>query len=467
MIGYGEEYPEPVLDKDGTQTGVVVPMGLRALRITKASDIPIRPVRWIWHNRLPLGSLALIGGREGIGKSTIAYTLVAAVTRGRLPGIHHGNPKAVVIAATEDSWSHTIVPRLMAAGADLELVYRIDVITSEGNETGLILPKDITAVEDTLHETGAVMLLLDPLMSRLDGNLDSHKDADVRRALEPFSAIAGKTGALFLGIIHVNKSANTDPLTLLMGSRAFAAVARAVLFVMKDSEDETLRLLGQPKNNLGRNDLPMLTFRIEGQRVAETEEGPVWTSVVSWQGERTGSVDEALNIASGTSEDRTAVGDAKEWIVDYLTSLGGTAPSADIKQYGKKAGHSESSIIRARDQLKLTKERVKASPPFSYWSLPNTQPHSPNGANANSSPQIGTEPPQPDTIQSVHPLGESELNGLFGLIAGQSVAGDLNDPIKQTNPQGPPARAREKPPICDDCGESIDSTFHANTCEAE
>ena len=43
------------------------------------------------------------------------------MTRGTLQGACQGNPRAVIVAATEDSWEHTIVPRLMAAGADLNL----------------------------------------------------------------------------------------------------------------------------------------------------------------------------------------------------------------------------------------------------------------------------------------------------------------------------------------------------------
>ena len=81
-----------------------------------------------------------------------------------------------------------------------------------------------------MREVGAALILLDPLMSRLDAKLDTHKDAEVRLALEPLVSIANSTGAAILGLIHLNKSLSTDPLTMLMGSRAFAAVARAVLF---------------------------------------------------------------------------------------------------------------------------------------------------------------------------------------------------------------------------------------------
>ena len=60
---------------------------IRRLRVTSA-DIKVRPVHWLWADRVALGTLALLGGREGIGKSTLAYQLAADITRGRLPGTH-------------------------------------------------------------------------------------------------------------------------------------------------------------------------------------------------------------------------------------------------------------------------------------------------------------------------------------------------------------------------------------------
>jgi hypothetical protein len=177
------------------------------------------------------------------------------------------------------------------------------------------------------------LFVADPIISRLDAGLDSHKDGEVRQALEPLVAMLGRTGCSGLGLIHVNKSASADPLTTLMASRAFAAVARAVLFVMTDPDDETARLLGQPKNNLGRSDLPTLAFKIEGHKVAETDDGPVWTGRLVWMGETDRSIRDALEQSVGArGEDRTAASEAADWLTDYLTEKGGSADYAEIKR---------------------------------------------------------------------------------------------------------------------------------------
>jgi hypothetical protein len=343
----------------------------RSLSLTAASTIEPRPVQWLWQDRLALGTLALLAGREGIGKSTVGYTLVADITRGRLSGIYSGQSRAVVVVATEDSWAHTIVPRLMAAGADLTKVYRVDVSTSDGVATGLSLPRDLPALERVIGAEKVALILLDPLMSRLDGSLDTHKDAEVRLALEPLVALADRTGASILGLIHVNKSTSGDPLTLVMGSRAFTAVSRAVMFVMTDPDDETMRLLGQPKNNLGSTELPTLAFRIESAHVADTDEGPVWTGRLRWTGESDRSIREALESSADAAETRSATSEAAGWLEDYLTTQGGSDASKDIKAAGQREGHSKDSLLRALKRLHGTTES-RGFPRATYWTLPST-----------------------------------------------------------------------------------------------
>ena len=67
-----------------------------------------------------------------------------------------------------------------------------------------------------------------------------------------------------LGNAHFNKSAGSDPLSLVMGSAAFGNVARAALGFARDTEAEDGScVISQVKNNLGRLDLPSLRYRID------------------------------------------------------------------------------------------------------------------------------------------------------------------------------------------------------------
>lgn len=339
----------------------------RRVHLTQASTITMRAVHWLWHERLALGTLALMGGREGIGKSLCVYTIVASATTGGLPGDYANTPKSVIIVATEDSWEHTIVPRLTAAGADLTKVFRADVHTSDLGETLLSLPRDVQALEDAILEVGAAIVVLDPLMSRVAATLDTHKDQEVRQALEPLVALADRTKCVVLGLIHVNKTISTDALTTLMGSRAFAAVARAVLFVMTDPNDEHTRLLGQAKNNLGRMDLPTLAFTIAQVQVGDDFGTPIMTAKLEWAGDSTLSIREAMSqTAEHGRENAGAVHEATGWLEDYLATQDGHADSTLIKREGQKAGHSLSSLQRARLKLRL-KTLESGFPRKTFW----------------------------------------------------------------------------------------------------
>jgi hypothetical protein len=339
------------------------------MKLTPASSIQVRPVRWLWEGRLPLGSLALVGGREGIGKSTASYQLVADITRGRLSGAFYGKPKSVIVAATEDSWAHTIVPRLMAADADLDRVFRVDVETDEGEPELLSLPRDIADVGWRAAEVDAVLILLDPLLSRVSSKLDTHKDADVRRALEPLIAMAERAQVVILGIIHVNKSGSVDALSLIMASVAFTAVARAVLFVIRDPDNDRVRLLGQPKNNLGRHDLPTLTFTIEEATVAETDEGPVKTGRLVWGPDTDRDIRDALTMAAESARDRSSTDEAVEWLRAYLLEHSGGDHHKSIAKAAAQEGFSRHVLRRAGQKLNVEK-REHGFPKQSFWSLP-------------------------------------------------------------------------------------------------
>jgi hypothetical protein len=96
--------------------------GKAALRARPADLTRVRPTRWAWDRRIPLGYLALLLGAEGVGKGTLAVWLLARLTRGELPGDLEGAPVRVLLIGDEDSFDSVIVPRLFAAGADLSYV---------------------------------------------------------------------------------------------------------------------------------------------------------------------------------------------------------------------------------------------------------------------------------------------------------------------------------------------------------
>lgn len=348
----------------------------RVLTLTRLSTIQPQPVYWLWDNRIPLGSFGLMAGREGFGKSMIAIWMAAQTTRGTLPGEYLGQPRKVIICATEDSFAHTIVPRLIAANANMDLVARIDV-TQGQTDVELVLPTDIPALVEQVRSSQTALIILDPLTSRLHARLDTHKDADVRRALEPITKLAGDTGATVLGIIHLSKSTtHNDPNNMIMGSRAFSAVSRFTLMVCEDwdhPEPPPTFILGQPKNSLGPSfGLPVLPYQIASFSFSTTEDGKlIKTSLIQWLPEDASRAFADV-MRKGSQKEQPARENAAAWLRKYLSTVDGmTALAKDIYKDAEAAGHNKKTLQRAADDvLKVTRS---GQGPKATWTLPADQ----------------------------------------------------------------------------------------------
>lgn len=431
---------ELVLDGHGLEGGEATPRPTaRKVTLTAASTITPRRVRWTWEGRLAMGTIGLLSGPEGLGKSTLAYWIAARVTRGQLPGEHLGTPRGVLIAAAEDSWEHTIVPRLMAADADLERIFRVEVTAPDDIHLNLTLPKDIDGLLSASRTADAAMLILDPLTSRVDERLDTHRDAETRRALEPLARFADDSHLAVLGLIHHNKSGATDPLALVMGSKAFTAVARSVHTVIRDPDDETdkARLFGTPKNNLGSTDLPVLRFVIEGHAI-QTDDGTAITGRLEWCGESAGTIGDAVRRGSESTDERSATADATEWLTEYLFTQGGRAKVADIKRSGSGAGHSYDSLKRAKRRLGIDHGKVGFAGD-GYWMQKDVQSEQPP-------PQ--SEQPSQSTVR------------------GESLTALIDTCVLPLDQAEQPEQPEQRGETCAVCTWALGSEGHADKCGA-
>jgi hypothetical protein len=346
----------PVVDGQDASDEQAAPP--RRLVLTPASTIRPKPTVWIWETtpeggtvddrqgRFPVGSLVIAAGRAGLGKSQFAAWMTAHITRGTLPGCLFLKPRAVIYAASEDSWAMTIVPRLIAAGADLELVFRVDVTDDEDIHARLTVPVDTARLADAVREYGVAMMVLDPLLSMIDATVNDYRAREVRQALEPLVAMADSTGCLLLGLAHFTKATGNDPLTLISGSGAFGQLIRAGIGFARDEEsDDESFVLSQIKNNLGRENLPSLQYVIQPAAV-DTPDGTAHVSRFHFTGEV--SDRSVRDLLRGLDDEHTDRDEAERWLRGYLTDEGGEAEAGDVLKAGRKIGFSERTLQRVR-----------------------------------------------------------------------------------------------------------------------
>lgn len=256
------------------------------LVLTKASEVQPEPVRWAWEGRAALGALNFTVGEPKLGKSTLALEIIARLSRGQLAGDLYGTPAVAIVASAEDSRSRTIVPRLCAAGADLERVIFVEV-RRDGLLGDLAFPEDIEALERAAVKSKAATILVDPLMAHIGATIDSHRDHHVRRALAPLARLADSTGAAVLAIGHLNKGPTAHLFAAIGGSIGLSAAARSILLVTRDPDEEEegpSRVIVHAACNLAP-EATTLRFAVEAREIVGSAEEPIKTSGIAWHGE--------------------------------------------------------------------------------------------------------------------------------------------------------------------------------------
>ena len=344
---------------------------VRTVDILRGCDIKPEAVNWLWNGWLAAGKLHVLGGAPGTGKTTISMALAATVTTGgRWPDGSLSPLGNAVIWSGEDDPADTLVPRLLLSGANLMRIYFISDVR-EGNEKRSFDPaKDMEPLRRKLAEIGDVRLLIvDPIVSAVAG--DSHKNAEVRRSLQPLVDLAASMKCALLGITHFSKgTGGRDPVERLTGSLAFGALARVVLVAAKQQEDgedgRTVRIFLRAKSNIGRDDGG---FEYDLHQ-AELKGYPgVFSSSVLWGEAIEGAARELLATADSTSDDGEGgtLGDAKGFLSGLLDD--GALSVKAIKAESNDAGFSWASIRRAQKALGIEAHKGGMRSGW-MWSIP-------------------------------------------------------------------------------------------------
>jgi putative DNA primase/helicase len=351
----------------------------------RASEIEPERVQWLWLGRIARGKHTIVAGEPGTGKSQLSIAIAAAITTGGEWPCGEGRAPfgSVIILSAEDGAADTIVPRLIAAGADLRRIHIISAVGSANGHKGFDFKADIGLLEQKIVEIGDVALVVvDPISSYM-GKTDSHKNADVRGVLEPIAEMADRTRVAILTVTHFSKpngGAAPKILHKFIGSIAFGAQARAAFAVLEDPKDRDRRLFLHTKNNLAES-AQGLAFRLEQVSV---EDG-IATSRVDWEPEPIATTaDEAL---SDDRKSNLAAAEAEEFLQTLLAD--GPVPSKQIDAEAQEAGIAKQTLRRAK--AKLGVKAVKGGMKEGWvWTLPKA-PNSDEDAHLKNVSTFGTD----------------------------------------------------------------------------
>jgi hypothetical protein len=277
-------------------------------------------------------------GDPGLGKSFVTLDMAARVSKGDAwpdAPLLRQTPGGVLLFNAEDDLADTIAPRLDKAGADGKRIVAVEGVSFLGKRRHFSLEVDLPRMEEVLTgHPGTRLVVIDPIAAYC-GKVDSHKNTDVRGLLAPLAEMASRHRVAVVTVTHLSKSGGTKAVYRAMGSLAFAAAARAVWAIVKDTNEPERRLFLPAKLNLAR-DPDGLAYRIDDGRVAWEYE-PVKMHA-----------DEAIaaEVKEGESGERgSARRDAEIWLRERLAS--GPVPTSQVIADAAEQDIAEKTLRRA------------------------------------------------------------------------------------------------------------------------
>src|SRR5262249_1591609 len=278
-----------------------------------------------------------------------------------------------LLLTCEDSPADTLVPRLAAAGADLDRIEIIQMVhdrdVKDGRERRRMfsLAEDLDLLRRKIEKIGDVVaILIDPVTADLGtgrNGVDSFRDTDVRGVLGPLVQLADELRIAIITIMHFNKKIDvTNALLRISNSLAFGGVARHVFAITKDAANSRRRLMSRAKNNIASEENNQtLAFHFATKHVGKDwrDDRPIEAPFVVFE---PGYVDvTATEALSAVNENKApgALDDAKDFLRDILLVGGGRALKTDIEEAAEAEKISDRTLRRAKKILKVRAEKER------------------------------------------------------------------------------------------------------------
>jgi hypothetical protein len=395
--------------------------------LVRMADVQPEEVSWIWPTRVARRKLNLIVGDPGLGKSTMGLDLAARISRGLAwPDTGIAPRGDAVILTAEDGLADTVRPRLDLHDADVARVHVLRAVRDvTGAERAVSLATDLGPLEQAIVSTQAVLVVIDPISAYL-GMANSYRDSEVRAILAPLHALAERTGAAIVGVMHLTKDQQRQALYRGQGSIAFVGAARLVLAVGADPDDESRerRFLMPVKSNVCA---PAATL---AYRIMSVE----GRGRLTWETDAVDGVDVNAVLAPQRPEDTEARREAEVFLREYLKD--GPARFRDIERAAKAENIATRTLYRAKKVLGIESDKVGFQTGQWYWRLPEQDDPAANIATAatNTVPKIAI--PADVAIFGTEAVNSLDFSGSDTKIANvqdEAIFEAPREPLADTN----------------------------------
>jgi bifunctional DNA primase/polymerase-like protein/AAA domain-containing protein/primase-like protein len=329
------------------------------LESAPASSYKMKAIRWLWKNRFALGKIGLLVGLPERAKSLIvAYMAAIVTTSGNWPCKEGRSPQGRVLLLTaEDDIEDTVIPRLIAANANIEMVEIVKMVKDKNNKRRMwSIASDLPLLQRKLEQfKDVVMVIIDPMSAYFGvGKVDSYRTSDVRAVLAPLKDLAEEKQISILGVLHFNKKVDiTNALLRISDSLAFGAAARHCFAAIDDTENKR-RLLVRVKNNLAA-EVNALSYTIDVVTVGkDADTGDIiGAPYVKWNEEHVEiTTTEAMELEGG-KQGRPSNPRNKAKVLLKKMLANGPVPEKTIEEAEQENDISHRTMMRAKKDLNI------------------------------------------------------------------------------------------------------------------
>ena len=313
---------------------------------TRLSEASAEPVSWLWPGWIPQGSVTVLDGGPGVGKTLITLDLAARVSTGHTmpdgqPG--PGKPAAVVLV-TGDDVRRTVMPRLDVVGADMT---RIDHSPRDGDR--LPTDADLGAIFGAVVAAKARLVVLDPLLPIVPPSGASCTDQDLRSMLAKLARLAARTRTAVLVTRdlhggqedHLLKRGDGIPTIGGVGTRLVAG---------PDPADDRRTVLRRMASDRSMTSVAPLRFAM----VVDASGVPS----IAWS--TTPHVHEtSCRPSRPRRKGRPALDAAVEFLEDLLAD--GPLPVAEVARAADSAGIAMPTLRRAKSMIEVESRKPRAT----------------------------------------------------------------------------------------------------------
>lgn len=235
------------------------------INLVNVSDIEKERVEWLVPGYIPKGTITIIGGDGGLGKTSLWCNIASAISNGKPCVLQEDNDfmyphGEVIYFSGEDDTARVLRDRLEQNGANLDNIKTLpmddDAFTSLSIGGALI--------EGIIEARRPMLVIFDPIQQFIK-NADMSKRNDMRQTMTSLSKLGKKYGTTFILVMHTNKRDKIGSFRdKLSDSADLWDISRSVLALGRNQNNENFITHEKSSYSIRQN---AILYHIENGRI--------------------------------------------------------------------------------------------------------------------------------------------------------------------------------------------------------